>query len=70
MPYFCVNRNAQANGDHEVHDVSQQNWCLPTVDSRLDLGSQNSCREAVQAARSYYSQVNGCRWCARECHTS
>ena len=70
MPQFCVNRNAQSNGDHEVHDVSSGSWCLPAASSRLDLGHHVSCSSAVQAARTYYKQVNGCAWCAPDCHTS
>lgn len=70
MPNYCVNRNAQANGDHEVHDTSSPRWCLPTAASRIDLGWHVSCSSAVTAARSYYSQVNGCAWCAGACHTS
>jgi len=70
MPNFCVNRNAQDNGDHEVHDVSKQNWCLPAASARVDLGWHTSCRDAVRVAKGSFSQVNGCHWCATECHTS
>jgi hypothetical protein len=69
MPNFCVNRNAQSNGDHEVHDNTIERWCLPTPSNRLDLGSHASCASAVRAARAYYSQVNGCAHCAPACNT-
>ena len=70
MPYYCVNRNAQPNGEHEVHDVSNGTWCLPIQASRFDLGYHANCTSAVQeAARRGIAQVNGCRWCASACHT-
>jgi len=70
MPSFCVNRNAQSNGDHEVHDLSSTQGCLPTASTRIDLGFYSSCVGAVTAAKRYYSQVNGCARCAGACHTT
>lgn len=69
MPQYCVNKRAQSNGDHEVHDVTASKSCLPVSSNRQDLGYHSSCASAVQKARTYYSQVNGCRWCAPNCHT-
>ncbi len=69
MPSFCVNRSAQSNGDHEVHDNSIERSCLPMLSNRQDLGYHASCSSAVQAARGYYTQVNGCAHCAPACHT-
>lgn len=69
MPQFCVNRDRQPNGDHEVHDVSADKWCLPDRANRLDLGYHADCSSAVRQARQTYSQANGCRWCAMACHT-
>lgn len=37
MAEYCVNKNAQSNGDHEVHNVSAQKWCLPLLANRQDL---------------------------------
>lgn len=71
MPNYCVNRNAQSNtGDHEVHDVASQHNCLPDPANRLDLGWHSSCVGAVEAAKQYYSDSNGCKFCANECHTT
>lgn len=69
MPTYCVNKDAQSNGDHEVHDVTANKWCLPALRNRQDLGYHGSCSSAVQAAKAYFIQVNGCRWCASPCHT-
>lgn len=71
MPYYCVNRNAQpGSGDHEVHDTSSTQGCLPDPVNRVDLGFHVSCREAVTAAKRHYSDVNGCFYCAGSCHTT
>jgi len=70
MPYFCVNENAQSNGDHEVHDTASTRGCLPDLSNRVDLGYQATCAEAVTAAKQVYPQSNGCYHCAEPCHTS
>jgi len=67
MRYY-VNTQAQANGDHEVH---QATGC-PTPAApqhQRDLGEHTGCQSAVRAARQHYSQVNGCAYCASACHT-
>lgn len=69
MPDFCVNKNAQSNGDHEVHDLSASCSYLPASANQLALGNFDSCRGAVQAASNHYSQVNGCYFCANACNT-
>jgi len=67
MPYFHVNKNAQANGDHEVHE----NGCghQPNVENRLALGLHATCRGAVQEAKRTYAQSNGCYYCCPDCNT-
>src|SRR5664279_42317 len=48
MPYFTVNKNAQAGtGDHEVHDLASKRGCLPSVENRTDLGLYASCSDAA-----------------------
>lgn len=70
MPDYCVNRQAQSNGDHEVHDLSSTKRCLPDPVNRIALGWHASCTSAVEAAKRQYSQVNGCFYCAPACHTT
>lgn len=67
MAQYYVNRNAQSNGDHEVHISS----CifLPALHNRLDLGHHTTCITAVRQARNTYPQSNGCRTCSSVCHT-
>lgn len=68
---FCVNINAQpGSGDHEVHDLSAGCQYLPTPAHRRALGWHENCGQAVEAAKLYYSDVNGCYYCCRVCHTS
>lgn len=67
MTRYYVNQNAQANGDHEVHRFGCD-W-LPARENRIYLGRFNSCHSAVQKAREYYNQVNGCYYCSNACHT-
>ncbi len=68
MPQYYVNRNVQANGDHEVH---QTTGCPYPADepNRIYLGHFANCHGAVTEARKYYTQVNGCAYCAPDCHT-
>lgn len=67
MKYYCVNKNAQQNGDHEVHAVGCSFY--PAEDNRIGLGQHQNCSTAVLAAQKHYSQVNGCYYCANACHT-
>ncbi len=69
MPEYYLNKNAQDTGEHEVHQLS----CirLPEPENRLLLGIFSNCKEAVKAAKDNtdYSNVDGCFYCANECHT-
>lgn len=68
MPSYYVNKNAQSNGDHEVHtdDCSY----LPNSQNRLYLGYFSNCHDAVKEAKKTYPQSNGCYYCSYACHTS
>ena len=69
MPNFCVNKNSQSNGDHEVHNLTTGCSYMPDPGNRLHLGEHASCRPAVTEAKKTYSQSNGCFYCAKECNT-
>jgi len=69
MPKFCVNRVAQSNGDHEVHDTTTMRPCHPSAANQIDLGYHDSCHSAVRAAKAYYSTADGCAHCATACHS-
>lgn len=68
MARYYVNKNAQSNGDHEVH--KQDCSFLPLPENRIYLGDFTYCSSAVTEARKHYRQVNGCYYCAKPCHTS
>jgi len=68
MAYYYVNKNSQANGDHEVHTLTCS--FVPKEENRIYLGSFNGCSLAVIEARKHYSKVNGCYYCSTSCHTS
>lgn len=66
MAAYYVNKNAQANGDHEVH----KDGCSFMPNDRLYLGDFDSCHGAVAKAKETYPQSNGCKFCSEACHTS
>lgn len=68
MSRYYVNRNAQANGDHEVHVSTCSR--LPEPENRLYLGEFSTCHGAVTEAKKHYAQSNGCYYCSNPCHTS
>jgi len=68
MFHYYVNKNAQSNGDHEVHKEGCSHF--PSVSNRMYLGYFSNCKQAVRKAKEYYSQVNGCYYCSNSCHTS
>ena len=68
MNTYYVNKNPQSNGDHEVH--KENCTYLPSVENRQYLGVFATCHRAVQEAKKYFPQSNGCYYCSNECHTS
>ena len=46
MAQWCVNTNAQSNGDHEVHDLASTKNCLPAYGNRYPLGEFATCHGA------------------------
>ena len=67
MANYYVNKNAQSNGDHEVH--RQGCYWLGLVSEPMYLGNFLTCHEAVQMAKKYYWTANGCAHCSPFCHT-
>lgn len=70
MPNFVLNKNAQQNGDHEVHNSDNPCHYLHMVVNREDLGWHLTCSSAITRARSLgYWKANGCAFCVPACHT-
>lgn len=68
MARYCVNTQAQTNGDHEVH-VQFCNF-LPQPEHQKWLGNFATCVDAVKEAKRTYPQSNGCFYCSSACHTT
>lgn len=66
MERYYVNTNAQSTGEHEVH----KDGChrMPELQNRIYLGYFSDAKEAVSEARRYFSNVDGCYYCASEAH--
>ncbi len=67
MQNYCVNKQTQANGDHEVHVHSCR--FVPDKQNQHPLGLHTDCMSAVSAAKRIYPRSNGCYYCSRPCHT-
>ena len=68
MARYYVNKNAQDNGDHEVHTTGCS--FMPEPENRNYLGDFSSCGPAVAAAKKQYAKADGCFFCSPDCHTS
>jgi hypothetical protein len=68
MASYYVNKNPQPNFDHEVHKSACS--YLPAAENRKYLGEFSSCQPAVEKAKTFYAQSDGCAFCCPECHTS
>jgi len=66
MYKYCVNRNAQPTGEHEVH----KEWCcrLPEPQNQLYLGYCLNALDALKKARNFFYDVDGCYYCCSEAH--
>lgn len=67
MSFYYVNKNAQSNGDHEVHTADCS--YLPEPKNQKYLGYFSNCADAVKEAKKHFPQSNGCYYCSPKCHT-
>jgi len=72
MPNYVINKNQQANGDHEVHNSTTGCTYMPKPENQIELGYHVSCQGAVSAAKTNWPKhkINGCYYCCNPCHTS
>ena len=68
MPYYYVNKNAQPGGEHEIHTTSC-NHGVTIESNKLSLGYHSDCKGAKQEAKKHYTNVDGCYYCCKDCHT-
>lgn len=66
MPNYYVNTDSQPAGEHEVHTTECGHG--PAAAKRKPLGWYASCSLAIEAAKRLYTQVDGCKFCSKECH--
>lgn len=66
MKYYA-NKNAQSNGDHEVHNENCR--YLPLEHNRKYLGDYTNCKDAVKKAKETDPSADGCAICSPDCHT-
>ena len=67
MAIYHVNRNAQSNGNHEIH--KQRCKHLADEKNRILLGDFYTCFDAVRVAQRIYKNSDGCFYCCNECHS-
>lgn len=65
MDHYHVNKEPQPKGEHEVHTTG----CKFFPKNTEDLYMCSDCHEALDVARKFYSNVDGCKHCCEECHT-
>lgn len=66
MSYYYVNNEAQSSGEHEMH----REGCAHLTTNRVYLGYFFNCQDALEKARTIYSEVNGCIHCSADCHSA
>ena len=69
MPSYFIDRRAQADGTHVVHERAKcPPDCFPPAREAEYLGELLDGFQAIALARLNYRHVNGCLWCATEVH--
>lgn len=65
---YCVNLNAQRNGDHEVHNIIEGCRYLPNPESQENLGWHVDYNSVVKEAKKYgFETANDCWYCCNKC---
>lgn len=70
MARYCMNKNSQLNGDHEVHILNGTCDHLPATEKRLQLGEHPTTYSAILKAQQFDSKADGCFYCCTTRHTS
>ncbi|CED57624.1 hypothetical protein ACU5DF_07040 [Aliivibrio wodanis] len=68
MSLFYVDKNEQANGEHEVHTATCTH--SPGITKCEPLGYHTACSTALNAAKEIYPKSNGCYYCSYSSYTS
>lgn len=65
MAKYYLNKNAQENGDMEIHAESCKYF--PAEKNRILIGDYPNAEEALKAIRE---KIDGCVHCSKEAHSS
>jgi hypothetical protein len=70
MPNFIMNKHAQKNCSHEIHNSDFACSHMPEVVDQAILGNHTNCFGAVAEAAMRWPdyQINGCDTCCNQCH--
>lgn len=66
MALYYVTKNPIYNGKHEVHCASCKK--LPPMATIISLGDFKDCIRATKEAKKYFTDIDGCLLCCRQCH--
>ena len=64
--HYYVNKNKDAQGNHEVHKEGCNK--MPALQNREYVGYFNNAHDAVRKAKQTYPTADGCYWCCPEAH--
>jgi hypothetical protein len=67
MEKYWVNNQTYTNPkkNHEVHKES----CRYLPSDKKDLGYHHNCKTAMEKAKEFHDDVDGCKVCSDECHS-
>jgi hypothetical protein len=60
---YYVSKEAGNSGEHAVH----KEGCSQLPSERIFLGGFSHCLNALQAAKVFYTAVDGCDYCSPMC---
>lgn len=66
LNHYYVNKQAQPNGDHEIHKYECTHGA--DFDNQRELGWFSSDRDALNEALKIYPQSDGCMYCCLSIH--
>lgn len=64
MNHYYVHDDVDENGQHEVHNDN----CFRLPKDKSYLGYYSNSKEAVEKAKTIYSNSDGCYHCCRDSH--
>jgi hypothetical protein len=76
MSKYILNKNqqdSQSGKNYEVHNEDSNCSKLPNLENRISLGYHQNCESAIRKAKEtrpeWKYDIDGCFYCAKDCHT-